>query len=101
MAAECLSLLEAAETCYLLKSILVETLKCKQSEITIECYIDNKSLKEAIYSTKSHTDKRLKIDLAVIWIAAENQLADCLTKSGSSTANLLNALNTGDIEIRA
>ena len=38
---------------------------------------------------------------AVIWIAAENQLADCLTKSGSSTANLLNALNTGDIEIRA
>ena len=114
MAAECLSLLEAAETCYLLKSILVDTLKCKQSEITIECYIDNKSLKEAIYSTKSHTDKRLKIDLAVIkdmvlhqeidaviWIAAENQLADCLTKSGSSTANLLNALNTGDIEIRA
>ena len=60
MAAECLSLLEAAETCYLLKSILVETLKCKQSEITIECYIDNKSLKEAIYSTKSHTYKRLK-----------------------------------------
>ena len=66
---------------------------------------DNRSLQDAIYSTKTVEDKRLKVDICtlrdmvnrkeiteVIWIESEKQLADSLTKGGASTARLLQAL---------
>ena len=104
--------MDAAETCYLFKSILVEILKCQIKDIKIECLIDNQSLKDAIYSTKNLTDKRLKVELAVIkdmvtngeieeviWKNSASQLVDCLTKGGASTTNLIRSLKTGYMEI--
>ena len=66
--------------------------------LKVNCYVDNKSLVNALSSTKRVEDRRLQIDLAVLedvlakkeissvsWIASRQQLADCLTKRGVST----------------
>ena len=76
--------------------------------LDILCLVDSKSLCEAIKSSKAVTEKRLRSDIAAIkesledkqltevrWIGTENQLADCLTKKGSSPFNLLCALESG------
>ena len=54
-----------------------------------------------MYSTKTLTEKRLNIELcaiveslekqeihSVIWVCSEDQLADCLTKEGTSREKL-------------
>ena len=66
--------------------------------LKVNCYVDNKSLVDALSSTKSVEDRRLWIDLAVLedmlakkeissvsWIASRQQLADCLKKRGVYT----------------
>ena len=71
----------------------------------IYCYTDNKSLVETINSTKTLTEKRLKVDICIIremieklqvkqisWCDSSSQLADCLTKAGPSCEKLLRVL---------
>ena len=84
---------------------------CKLKEIfilpalpKINCFTDNRSLKETVYTSNSIDDKRLLVDISRIremvqledisvdWVKKENQLADALTKRGASTKNLLQAL---------
>ena len=83
----------------------------KEEYLPIYAIVDNKSLIESLYSTKTVTEKHLKIDIciiremlekgevkSVIWRESELQLADCLTKGGASTNKLLLALKgTTDI----
>ena len=71
----------------------------------INCYTDNKSLLDSVYSTKTLKEKRLKIDVCIIremlekkeiesinWCSSDKQLADCLTKATSSSHKLINVL---------
>ena len=101
IAAECLSAVEAAETCaYLSKNI--SELLCKGSK-TVPIYIlsDNKSLVDHLHSTTSVENKRLRIDICVLrdmfqngdisqfkWIPTNLQVANALTKKGSSSVYL-------------
>ena len=58
----------------------------------IKCITDSKSSHDAVYSSKTLTEKRLKIELCAIceslekreiqsvtWVNSSDQLADCLT----------------------
>ena len=80
----------------------MELLQCPSDEIKIESITDNKSLFEALYSSKVTEDKRLRVDIPALrerlgngaidkvrWIETLYQIADCLTKSGASTVALL------------
>ncbi|KAJ8381313.1 hypothetical protein SKAU_G00020910 [Synaphobranchus kaupii] len=69
---------------------------------------DNYSLLDAVKSTKSVTEKRLRLEISsikelihsgtirqIMWSATKEQLADCLTKKGTSALVLLRALREG------
>ena len=111
LAAETLALEQALEMCFMMKSLLCELLNKEMSNkvLPIKCYVDNKSLVDSIFSTKTVTEKRLKIDICIIrgmlsknevysieWCKSESQLADCLTKGTVNNAKLLNALKNGN-----
>ena len=74
--------------------------------LTIKAITDNKSLYDAVHSTKTIEDKRLKVDICALrdmmqrkeihhieWIEAENQIAASFTKAGASSAKLIAALS--------
>ena len=71
----------------------------------MKCFVDNKSLVEAAYSSKLVEDKHLRIDLAVLrdmlhrreltsvaWVQSARQLADVLTKRGAKADPLLSVI---------
>ena len=99
LAAETLALVEGAEVSYYIASIIKEVTKIK--DVPINCFVDNKSLVDALSSSNQVEDRRLRIDIAVLddmiekkeinhvaWVDTCNQLADCLTKRGASTEKL-------------
>lgn len=108
IAAEALSLLEGLEnTCYI-RQMLQEILGIVKIQIPIEAYIDNKSVTESIQSTKMVDDKRLRLDIAAIkelietqqiqsvrWCPGKLQLADAMTKKGTSGYSLLSLIQSG------
>ena len=103
LAAETLALLDCAEAGVYLANIIAElTSSCP---IDVNCFVDNKSLVESLYSSKHVEDWRLRLDMAVIrdmldrgelhrvsWVDTASQLADCLTKRGASTQRLRDAI---------
>ncbi|KAK3874911.1 hypothetical protein Pcinc_020228 [Petrolisthes cinctipes] len=104
LSAEDLALLECAETAVYLASILSEL--SGSGKFKIKCFVDNKSLVDALYSSRSVEDRRLQIDIAVLqdmlergeidgvsWVDTSQQLADCLTKKGTSTERLRAAVS--------
>ena len=107
IAAETLALQDAAESCFMLRSQICELLQFDERSaiIPIVCIIDNKSLYDAIHSTKTVTEKRLKVDICllrdmlskneieIVWKPTKLQLADGLTKTGASKGKLLEALS--------
>ena len=70
----------------------------------VQCMTDNASLVESIKSTKLVPDKRLRVDIARLkemisnnevslhWVKGQDQLSDCLTKAGASSAALRDIL---------
>ena len=70
---------------------------------------DNRSLVEAVHSTKSTEEKRLRVDIAAIkeaienkeieikWVEKQYQLADVFTKQGADSSLLLHVLRTGHV----
>ena len=68
IAAETLELLEAAEHCFFIRTVLCEIYKLNAKEDVLPAHLltDNNSLYEAAYSTKTLSDKRLKIDICII-----------------------------------
>ena len=70
---------------------------------------DNRSLVEALHSTKSTEEKRLRVDIAAIkeaienkeikikWVEKHFQLADVLTKQGADSSLLVHVLRTGHL----
>ena len=109
IAAETLSLQEGLEEAIYVRAILQEV---KLGEnMPVVAYIDNKSVVEALYSTKSVDDKRLRIDLGAIketickdnvivkWIRGDLQLANSMTKRGASAKELLTTLYNGKLNV--
>ena len=113
LGAETLAQVEAAETCLWLANILSEIISGNHSYMKhtrIECRTDSYSLYEAVYSTTSLLDKRLRIDIAIMrealdkkeiekvtWIPKSRQMADCLTKHGASSEKLLDTIGGSKI----
>ena len=98
LAAEALALLEGAEAAVYIGRVFWELTK---KIAPIDCFVDNKSLCDAIYSSNAIEDRRLRIDVAVLrnmlgskeirkvsWVPSSEQLANCLTKRGASTQQL-------------
>ena len=110
IAAETLSLLEAVENGMYIRDHLKILLGLPV--IPIIAYVDNKSLVEAVHSTKLVEDKRLRIDIAALqeamtrdeitairWIPGSEQLANCMTKKGASSCDLIQLMQSGYIKI--
>ena len=102
LAAETLSATKAVDMAYYLGSILSQVLmNSSENKIRIKLIVDNKSLFDKVHSTKNVTERRLRIDLAILkelvsercltvcWTESSNQIADALTKRGVNPANIL------------
>ena len=107
-AAEALSLQEGLESAFYYRKMLEDILGVSTKTIPIIAYVENKSVIEAIYSTKLVDDKWLRVDIAAIsqslardevseikWCPGKAHLADCMTKHGASGYSLLNVLAEG------
>ena len=103
LAAETLALVEGAEVCIYIQRIIAEMMN---TELNINCSVDNKSLVDALHSTKSIDDRRLRIDISILkemlakheisqvsWIDCHSQLANCLTKNGANCAKLISSIS--------
>ena len=106
LAAEMLSLADALDHAIYLQQVISELTSF--DDIPIDAFVDNKSVVEAVYSTKSVEDKRLRIDVgsvkelldrktikSVQWIPGEQMLANPLTKLGASCLDLLKCIQQG------
>ena len=96
-AAEALALLEATESCFLLKSVLLEILGMHSDThlLPIKAITDNKSLCDIIHSTRTMEDKRQKsIFVHYVTCSKERKYMKLngWTKAGASTAKLLSVL---------
>ena len=105
MAAETLAALDAAQAGVFIATLLAEMINVPVSSIPVKCFVDNKSLVDALYSTKSVEDKHLRINIAVLrdmlstrslstmsWVRTSHQLANVLTKRGACHRPLLAAI---------
>ena len=112
IASEALSLQEAIEHAIFLRSLIEEILILPSNVIPIDAVIDNKSVVEAIHSTKVVNDKRLNIDISAIkqslqsteirsirWCPGSLQLANSLTKRGAQSHLLLDTLQSGRLNL--
>ena len=111
LAAETLAASDALDNAYYLAEILSEILFRNSRDIPIRLMLDNKSLFDNVHSVKNVSEKRLRIDIAIIkelvsedrlvleWVKTTCQLADALTKKGVNPAKLNNVLQSGFLEI--
>lgn len=114
LAAETLALSEGIDAALYISTLYNEITKRPSKKnfksLTISAFTDNKSLCDAIKSTKFVTDRGLQIDIGalreivnnneieeVTWVDKTKQLADTLTKKGSSPEKLINSLRKGHI----
>ena len=104
LAAETLALLDCAEEANHLATLIARLLGTQKPPV--HCYVDNKSLVDALYSFKLVDGKRLRVEVAALqemlerrelskvsWIPTNLQLANCLTKTGASSKELLEAIS--------
>ena len=81
-----------------LKQIVMELTAVDGDSIPIETFVDNQSVEDALYSTKSVDEKWLRIDIESIkqmlttekvakiqWIPGDKMIANGLTKRGAQT----------------
>ena len=106
LAAETLALLDGAEASILIAAMLTEILNLQRNRPIVRCFVDNRSLVDAVYSTKVIEDKLLRINMAVLrdlllrrelhdvsWVPTSCQLADALTKKGADAEPLIEAVS--------
>ena len=110
IAAEALSLQEGLECGFYYRKIIEDILGISNKTIPIIAFVDNKSVIEAVYSTKLVDNKHLRVDIAAIsesllrnevseirWCPGKIHLADCMTKHGASGYNVLNVFKEGQM----
>ena len=103
LASETLALGEGADAGFLIASMMKEVFGLK-SESPIHCITDSSSLVETLHTSKSVSDRRLRVDISrlremtqkeeitVSWVKGKFQLSDALTKNTASTVGLLDAI---------
>ena len=102
LAAETMALVEVAESAHYIQRILEDI---GIHGVPVKCFVDNKSLVDALSSMKKVDNKYLRINIAMLkemlekgeinsveWIDTKKQLANCLTKKGASPATLIEAI---------
>ena len=89
--------------------MISELLFNKMFSITIDVYTDNRSLYDILNSTNAVSEKRLRVDIAMIqenilnnqvtinWLTTTEQIANVLTKDGVSSEILLKHLHTNKL----
>ena len=108
LAAERLALVTAIDSAIFIRAQIQEITGIL---LPVICYSDNKSLINAVGSTKPVSEKRLRIDVAsiaeslekgeiesILWIRTGYQLAKCHTKQSCSETNLEKTLENGKID---
>lgn len=110
LAGETLALADGIDNAIFLATLFSEltTGETKRHILPVVCVTDNYSLVDALKSTKSVTEKRLRLEISsikeliqaqriqrILWSTTKEQLADCLTKKGASGLVLLQALSNG------
>ena len=103
LAAETMALIECAEASVYLGYIINEILLKNKNKIKINCFVDNKSLVDTISSQKLTDDRHLRINMACLndlilkenvvvhWVQSGEHLANCLTKHGVSSRNIISS----------
>ena len=114
LAGETLAMTDSIDNAVFVATLFAElyTGKADPRKLYITCVTDNHSLYDAINSNKSVAEKRLRLEISsikemienkqlkqVLWSTSKNQLADCLTKKGASTHELLKGLENGKLDI--
>ena len=109
IASEALSLQEGLESALYFRTIVEEIFRLERDSIPVTGFTDNKSVTEALKTTKLVDDKRLRIDIASIkemilnnnvqvkWCPGKVQLANSLTKRGAHGMELLKVIQTGKL----
>ena len=106
LAAETLALADGFSTAVFLRQIISDIFPSTKGK-PIYAITDNKSLYDAINTTRQITDKSLLIDMSYIrqrmeeneinlqWQPGKHQLSDVLTKKGANSESLLSTLKSG------
>ena len=109
LASETLAAVEAVDMAYYLGKMLSQILYNKEKKMTVELYVDNHSLYDNVYSVKNVSEKRLRIDLAILkemiqngevkvfWVDSKVQLADVLTKMGVNPMKIARVFENGSL----
>ena len=104
LASETSALADGADAASLISAMVKEVFNL-QSQPRIHCKTDNKSLVQTLYSSKSVSDDRLKVDIArlrqmtqsdeisVSWVRGKYQISDPLTKHTANTIGLIEAVS--------
>ena len=108
LAAECLSLKEGLHEAIYVRQVVEEIMGLKDKSMPVHGIVDNKGTVDAVHSTTSVHDKRLRRDVAgikqllnegeverVVWCSGKEQLADCMTKRGAPAWDLMKVFQTG------
>ena len=106
--AECLALVDGLKESIYVREVIEELFGLKEKTVPVRAVIDNKSTVDAIHSTTSVEDKKLRRDIGMIkqmmnngevasvsWCPGKDQLADCMTKRTASSFDLLSVFQTG------
>ena len=108
-----MSLVSGLENAIYHRMLLSELVGKKPEKMQIKAIIDNRSCVEAIRSSSQVDDKRLRIEIGsvkemlqtkvideVSWVEGAEQLADVLTKKGSSGLELQEVIQRGMLRKR-
>ena len=98
LAADCLAELKGAEMVFLIRSVLCDILQLSSENqvLPVFCVTDNRSLFGSVHSTKTLTDKRLKIDSCILReMLYKKEIKDIrwVESRGSSRSVVLTVLN--------
>ena len=109
LAAECLSLKEGLNEAIYIRQMIEEVYGFKDKTVSVRGIVDNKGTVDAIHSTSSVSDRKLRRDVgsikqmmceddvtAVTWCPGREQLSDCMTKIGAPAWNLMEVFQSGN-----
>ena len=111
MAAETLALVDGLEAAFMISQVCGEIINGDDKGLKVVGVTDNKSLKEAAYSSRLLEDRRLMVEISIIrqminrsevdliWVETKKQVSDVLTKTGVGGLKLLSVLSKGRLDV--
>ena len=109
LAAETISLGTALDSAVAIRDMISE-ITGNKIRLQVKAIVDNKSCRDAIYSTTSVSERRLRAEIAVIkdlqtegiisevkWIRGQFMLADIMTKKGVNSLPLMSVMQSGKL----